>query len=123
MLDVTKLATLRAVIAHRSFSAAGKRLALTQPAVSRQISLLEAQVGIQLVRRTQRGVQATEAGRLLDAHAEAILERIALAERAGRPAARGCGAAPCGSARSSPRWSTSPVGARKRARAVPATTS
>ena len=80
MLDVTKLATLRAVVAEGSFSAAGKRLALTQPAVSRQISVLEAQVGLQLVRRSQRGVQATEAGRLLVGHAEAILERMALAD-------------------------------------------
>ena len=79
MLDVTKLATLRAVVAEGSFSAAGKRLALTQPAVSRQISVLEAQVGLQLVRRTQRGVQATEAGRLLAGHAEVIMERLALA--------------------------------------------
>jgi len=41
MLDVGKLATLRAVIAHGSFSAAGHAIGLTQPAVSRQVSLLE----------------------------------------------------------------------------------
>ena len=70
---------MRAVVAEGSFSAAGKQLALTQPAVSRQISVLEAQVGLRLVRRTQRGVQATEAGRLLVGHAEAIMERLALA--------------------------------------------
>jgi DNA-binding transcriptional LysR family regulator len=80
MLDAAKLATLRAVLARGSFSAAAQTLALTQPAVSRQISLLEAQLGTQLVRRTQQGVHATEAGRLLDEHAEAILGRLALAE-------------------------------------------
>src|SRR5215213_4187701 len=80
MLDVGKLATLRAVVAHGSFSAAGHALDLTQPAVSRQVSLLERQVGTQLVRRTQQGVHATEAGRLLVEHAEAILGRLALAE-------------------------------------------
>jgi DNA-binding transcriptional LysR family regulator len=80
MLDVGKLATLRAVVAHGSFSAAGHALSLTQPAVSRQVSLLERQVGTQLVRRTQQGVHATEAGRLLVAHADAILGRVALAE-------------------------------------------
>jgi DNA-binding transcriptional LysR family regulator len=80
MLDVAKLATLRAVVAHGSFSAAGHALNLTQPAVSRQVSLLERQVGTQLVRRTQQGVHPTEAGRLLVAHADAILGRLALAE-------------------------------------------
>src|SRR3954464_11955781 len=80
MLDVGKLATLRAVVAHGSFSAAGHALSLTQPAVSRQVSLLERQVGTQLVRRTQQGVHAPEAGRLLVEHADAILGRLALAE-------------------------------------------
>src|ERR671932_1618491 len=80
MLDVGKLATLRAVVAHGSFSAAGQALNLTQPAVSRQVSLLERQTGTQLVRRTQQGVRPTEAGRLLVEHADAILGRLALAE-------------------------------------------
>jgi len=80
MLDPAKLGTLRAVIEHGSFSAAGVTLSLTQPAVSRQVSLLEAQLGTQLVRRTRQGVHATEAGRVLAGHAEAILGHIALAE-------------------------------------------
>jgi DNA-binding transcriptional LysR family regulator len=81
MLDVDKLATLRAVVAHESFTAAGRALGLTQPAVSRQVSLLERQVGVQLVRRSRRGVRPTEAGRLLVDHAEAVLGRLTLAER------------------------------------------
>src|SRR5918999_1687121 len=80
MLDIGKLATLSAAVAHGSFSAAGHALGLTQPAVSRQVSLLERQVGTQLVRRTQQGVRPTEAGRLLVAHADAIVGRLALAE-------------------------------------------
>src|SRR5215216_1928698 len=80
MLDVGRLATLRAVLAHGSFSAAGHAIGLTQPAVSRQVSLLEREVGTQLVRRTQQGVHPTEAGRLLVEHADAILGRLALAE-------------------------------------------
>src|SRR3954451_16262945 len=80
MLDVGKLATLQAVVAHGSFSAAGQALNLTQPAVSRQVSLLERRLGTQLVRRTQQGVHPTEAGRLLVEHAEAVLGRLALAE-------------------------------------------
>src|SRR3954468_24430158 len=80
MLDVTRLATLRAVIEHGSFSAAASALTLTQPAVSRQIALLEAQAGTQLVLRSRTGVRPTEAGRLLAGHAEAVLARLALAE-------------------------------------------
>src|SRR3954451_21115052 len=80
MLDVGKLATLRAVVTHGSFSAAGHALNLTQPAVSRQVSLLERQVGTQLVRRTRQGVVPTEAGRVLVSHADAIVGRLALAE-------------------------------------------
>src|SRR3954465_331740 len=79
-LDLAKLATLRAVVALGSFSAAGRELALTQPAVSRQIALLEHQVGTQLVSRTRQGVHPTQAGRLLADHADAILTRLALAE-------------------------------------------
>lgn len=80
MLDVAKLATLRAVVDHGSFSAAGHALGLTQPAVSRQVSQLEQRVGTQLVRRTQQGVYATEAGRLLVEHTDVILDRLKLAE-------------------------------------------
>jgi DNA-binding transcriptional LysR family regulator len=80
MLDVAKLATLREVIARGSFSAAGQALSLTQPAVSRQVSLLERRLGTQLVRRTRQGVVPTEAGQLLAEHADAVLGRLARAE-------------------------------------------
>jgi DNA-binding transcriptional LysR family regulator len=80
MLDPVKLATLQAVIAEGSFSAAGTRLGLTQPAVSRHVALLERGLGTQLVRRTKRGATPTEAGLVLAEHAEAVLARIALAE-------------------------------------------
>src|SRR4051812_15315742 len=80
MLDPVKLASLRSVVEHGSFSAAAREQSLTQPAVSRQIALLEHQLGTQLVRRTQSGVLPTEAGLLLSEHADAILSRIALAE-------------------------------------------
>jgi DNA-binding transcriptional LysR family regulator len=80
MLEVDKLATLRAVLAHGSFSAAAQQLHLTQPAVSRQISQLERRLGVQLVHRTQRGVYPTEAGQLLAQHAQAVIDRLSLAE-------------------------------------------
>jgi DNA-binding transcriptional LysR family regulator len=81
MLDLRRLATLREVVRRGSFSAAGQALALTQPAVSRQISLLEAQLGTQLVTRTRQGVHATDAGRVLVEHTDALLARLEAAER------------------------------------------
>jgi len=80
MLDAGKLATLRAVVDAGSLSAAARALSLTQPAVSRQIAILEARLGTPLIRRTRQGVQPTEAGRLLAAHAAEVERRLALAE-------------------------------------------
>jgi DNA-binding transcriptional LysR family regulator len=80
MYDLAKLVTLTAVVEHGSFSAAGQALRLTQPAVSRQIALLERQAGTQLVRRTRGGVKPTEAGRVLVEHTAAIVGRLARAE-------------------------------------------
>ncbi|MGY1808976.1 LysR family transcriptional regulator [Blastococcus sp. SYSU D00669] len=80
MLDLVKVATLRAVLAHGSFSAAAQELHLTQPAVSRQIAALERAVGSVLVRRTRRGVLPTEAGRVLLGHADLIAAQVERAE-------------------------------------------
>src|SRR4051812_38836066 len=80
MLDVGKLATLREVIARGSFSAAATALSLTQPAVSRQVSVLEQRLGTQLVTRSRQGVLPTEAGERLMFHTQAVLGRLELAE-------------------------------------------
>jgi DNA-binding transcriptional LysR family regulator len=80
MLDVTKLATLRAVVRHGSFSAAAAELHVTQPAVSRHVAILERQLGALLVRRSAQGVAPTEAGRVLAGHTDAVLARLELAE-------------------------------------------
>lgn len=80
MLEPRLLLTLRAVVANGSFSAAAAELGVTQPAVSRQIALLERRAKARLLHRSARGVRPTEAGRLLAGHAEALAERLALAE-------------------------------------------
>ena len=81
MLDVRRLKVLREVAVRGSFSAAAEALAFTQPAVSRQIATLEAEAGTPLVERGARGIRLTAAGELLVSHAEAILDRLTLAER------------------------------------------
>lgn len=63
-----------------SFSAAAETLGYTQPAVSRQIATLEAEVGTQLVRRVPQGAVLTDAGRVLVERAESILVNLASAE-------------------------------------------
>lgn len=54
---------------------------LTQPAVSKQLALLEREVGLQLVERGPRGVRLTDAGPALASHAEDIVARLEVAER------------------------------------------
>jgi DNA-binding transcriptional LysR family regulator len=80
MLDPAKLVTLRTVVELRSFSAAAAVLHLTQPGVSRQVALLERQLGTPLVVRTRGRLEPTPAGALLLEHAEIALDRLVLAE-------------------------------------------
>jgi DNA-binding transcriptional LysR family regulator len=76
MLNLRFVETLREVGERGSFSAAADALNFTQPAVSRQVALLEAEAGMPLVLRTRRGVHLTPAGRLVLDHAEAIRGRL-----------------------------------------------
>jgi DNA-binding transcriptional LysR family regulator len=78
-LDAARLRVFREVVRCGSLSAAAEALSFTQPAVSRQIAALEREAGAQLLERTPRGIRLTEAGRVLLGHAEAILDRMAIA--------------------------------------------
>ena len=71
-IDLRHLRHLRAVAAHASFSRAAEALHLTQPALSRSIQTLEAQVGGALFERQRGGIEPTELGRLLLRHAQAF---------------------------------------------------
>ena len=76
MLDVRRLRILQEVGRHGSFSAAAAALGYTQPAVSRQIAVLEAESGVQLLRRRPQGATLTEAGRLLVERAGEVIARL-----------------------------------------------
>ena len=52
------------VIEKGSFSAVAKERGIGQPAVSKQISALEDELGTELIRRTSRSIALTEAGRV-----------------------------------------------------------
>ena len=61
-MDTRQLAAFCAVVERRSFSQAAERLGVTQPAVSLQIRALEKRLGTQLIDRSGRRVEPTEAG-------------------------------------------------------------
>jgi DNA-binding transcriptional LysR family regulator len=76
MLDIRRLRVLCEVAREGSFSGAALALGYTQPAVSRQIALLEAEVGTTLVRRVPQGAVLTDAGSLLVERGETVLARL-----------------------------------------------
>jgi DNA-binding transcriptional LysR family regulator len=80
MLDVKRLIVLREVARQGSFSRAADTLGYTQPAISRQIAILEQETGATLVERRRGGVRPTDAGELLVGHADAVLGRLHDAE-------------------------------------------
>lgn len=73
-MDTRQLATFCAVVERESFSQAAERLGVTQPAVSLQVRALEERVGQQLLDRSGRRVEPTEAGRRLYRSARRILD-------------------------------------------------
>jgi DNA-binding transcriptional LysR family regulator len=84
-MDTRQLAAFCAVVDRKSFSHAAERLGVTQPAVSLQIRALEKRLGRQLLDRSGRRVEPTEAGRRLYRSAQRLLavEEQLLAEVAG----------------------------------------
>ncbi len=81
MFDAHRLLTFRQVARHGSFSRAAEALALSQPAVSHQVAALERQLGTALLVRGRAGAVPTEAGELMLWHADALAERLELADR------------------------------------------
>ena len=80
MLDTRRLRVLIEVARQGSFSGAATALGYTQPAVSRQIATLEAEVGAVLVRRVPQGAVLTDAGRMLVERSEVILAQLGAIE-------------------------------------------
>ncbi|SNX63434.1 transcriptional regulator [Streptomyces sp. TLI_55] len=80
MIEARHLRVLRAVAATGSFSAAGRELGCTQPAVSQQMKALEASVGTPLLIRSGREMRLTQAGEALVRHAAGIIAGLTAAE-------------------------------------------
>ena len=72
-MDTRQLAAFCAVVERKSFSQAAERLGVTQPAVSLQVRSLEKRLGRQLLDRSGRRVEPTEAGFALYRGAQRLL--------------------------------------------------
>jgi DNA-binding transcriptional LysR family regulator len=77
--QLSQLAVLASVAAHRSFRAAARELAIAPSAVSHAISSLEESLGVRLLARTTRSVAPTEEGRRLLDRLRPALDEIGIA--------------------------------------------
>jgi DNA-binding transcriptional LysR family regulator len=81
------LKTLRAFVAvarEGNVTRAAERLCLTQPAISLQLKRLADETGIELFRRTSKGMELTHDGALLAAKAEHIFASVVDFEQSAR---------------------------------------
>ena len=75
-MNLKRLQAFRAVYETRSVTAAAQRLHMTQPAVSRLISDLEKELGLQLFARQRQRLVCTEDGRSFFHEAERALAAV-----------------------------------------------
>ncbi|SBS77396.1 Transcriptional regulator, LysR family [uncultured Mycobacterium sp.] len=88
-MDTHRLKYFLRIAEEGSITRAAGVLGIAQPALSRQLQLLEDDLGIALFRRTRRGVELTEAGERLRASTAGPLRQLELAvQYAGSPVAR-----------------------------------
>lgn len=75
-MDVRQLRYFLAIARSGSITRAAQELNVAQPALSQQMTNLEAELGVRLLNRSQRGVVVTDAGARLTRHGEAILRQM-----------------------------------------------
>ncbi len=80
MLHLGRLRLLRELSERKTIAAVADALQFTPSAVSQQLAMLEREAGVPLLERAGRGVRLTDAALVLVTHAEALLERAAVAE-------------------------------------------
>ncbi|MBA4490573.1 LysR family transcriptional regulator [Paracoccus sp. S1E-3] len=75
-MDLRQLRYFTAVARERNFTRAAAALHIAQPPLSRQIQLLEEELGVTLILRDSRPIKLTDAGRLFYEQALQILGRV-----------------------------------------------
>lgn len=75
-MDLRQLRYFVAVARERNFTRAAQILHIAQPPLSRQIQLLEEELGVTLILRTSRPIRLTDAGRLFYEQALQVLGRV-----------------------------------------------
>ncbi|GAB4229561.1 MAG: LysR family transcriptional regulator [Acidobacteriota bacterium] len=75
-MDFRQLEMFKAVVETGSFTKAGEKLYVSQSAISRQISLLEHELGDRLFRRSHRRLLLTPTGEVLLHHAQKIFHEL-----------------------------------------------
>jgi len=79
------LETFAAVVEHGSFTAAAEALGISKPVVSKQVSLLERHLGVQLLQRTTRRLHLTQAGEIFASYSQRIMSDVREAEQSVLP--------------------------------------
>lgn len=74
--QIKSMRVFLAVVATRSFSAAGRQLGMSQAMATKHVSALEQMLGAQLLRRTTRFVVATEAGERFAEASRRVIEEF-----------------------------------------------
>lgn len=80
-MNLATLQTFVVVAEKKNLSLAAQEIHITQPAISKQLSVLETHFGTALVERKGRGVSLTPAGEVFYKHAREMLELMQRAER------------------------------------------
>ncbi|MGE0714132.1 MAG: LysR family transcriptional regulator [Alphaproteobacteria bacterium] len=83
-MEIRQLRYFVSIARAASMTAAAHQLRVTQPALSRQIQVLEDELGVVLFDREARGTRVTDAGAKLLEHAQAVLDRFDLLKEQAR---------------------------------------